>query len=207
MTQTALDLNAIERRTYRARYEDGLAEMMIGVWLIVFGALMRTDYSFIGSILPVLLVPVWQSLHNRISLPRAGYVEESDERREKSVASQVRLGLALLVVLVAGVFVFVYATRHLAPGGGKPLGLGAVPLGIAIALLLGGAGWMYDLKRMVVHAVVLTAVFIAGHHLGLYPPVYVALSGVPLLVFGTWVLVRFLQRNPVVDVELQDQGR
>jgi len=193
----AVDLREIEKRNYRATFEDGTAELLIGVWLIAFGLLLRTDYSFIGAVLPALLIPIWRDLHRRVSESRLGYVELGEERRQQTVASNVRLGLMVMATLVGGALVYVRVVQTGAVGGPKPLGLGAVPLGVAIAALIGGAGWMYGIPRMIAYAAMVASVFVAGHLIGLYPPVYVALSGVPLLICGVVVLARFVRRYPV----------
>jgi hypothetical protein len=202
MTATP-SLERIERQAYRTTFADGLADICLGAWLAGFGLLMTTDYGWTGGVLGGLLLPIWRRLRERIAVPRLGHVSFGTERKER----QARRWFGLRIGFLAVAAVLVISILFLRNGEQEPLGWGATPLGIAVAILLSALGLLYDFPRFLGHAALVLVVFFGGQTLGVHPPVYVAVAGAPILVVGVVLLALFLRRYSLPKEEEPDEPR
>ncbi len=100
------NLREIEKNTYMSYHQDGLIDIFVGFYILLFGAgiLLHTVTEFstwfiIPAIFPSIMVPIWISFKRRITIPRIGYVKFGLRSANKLMA--VFLGLT-----VAGLGVF-----------------------------------------------------------------------------------------------------
>ena len=99
-------LTEVERRTYMSYHQDGLLDIFVGVYVLLFGSgislMTVTEFStwfVIPAIFPALMVPIWISAKKRITMPRIGYVKFGSR-------SPNRLMAVFLGLMVAGLGVF-----------------------------------------------------------------------------------------------------
>jgi hypothetical protein len=69
-------LREVEKRTCMSYHQDGLIDIFIGIYVLLFGLgiLLRTLGDFgtwfvIPAIFPAIMVPIWVSAKKRITMP------------------------------------------------------------------------------------------------------------------------------------------
>ena len=194
--ETTRSFPSLERAAYRTTFADGLADLCLGAWLCAFGALLTTDYAWAGGILGGAAFPAWRWLRERIAVPRLGTALFGAQRTDRQRKRSRGLRLAFSVAIVAGV-VAILVLRERAPAEGEALGWGALPLGVAVSLILTALVLLFDFHRLIAYAVLILAVFVLGHSRGVDPALYVALSGVVPLATGLVLFARFLHDYPL----------
>jgi len=117
---TSSDINRLMKQTQRYWYEDGLADMAMGGFMLLLGLLFAGEsltppgsplWAFWGMGLPAFLiggglVAGWtiKRLKSRVTYPRTGYVEY--ERRGPARLAWL-IGIGLAAALLAAIFVVV----------------------------------------------------------------------------------------------------
>ncbi len=209
MEQT-LDLIALERRAWRATFDDGLWDMALGLFLLALTAektLVHFPVAesvrmsiFVGlELAAILVVGAGKRL---FTLPRIGHVKFNAKRRAK--LGKVEIISALAVLLGAALWV----------GMEKSTGLSiylqqAMPALWAVAALItfGLSAYLFEYRRLYFIGVLYAATVPLLRFLEtLYSPVAASLVafGVPaliILVMGEMAFVRFLRATPVPEEE------
>jgi hypothetical protein len=94
----------IERKVRAAAFQDGLMEIMIGVYMLVMGIILNTSASMIPISLLVVLffIPLYERLKQRVMYPRIGYVKlpTDSEADVKGILLTTFGSLALLIALI-----------------------------------------------------------------------------------------------------------
>ena len=106
-------LGELERTAYRTRYLDGVADLSLGAWLVVFGLLMRTDYAWLGGVLAGVPVFAWKYLQPRIARPRVGQVRFAERRVRSQSRRLVGLRVAFAVTSLIGVALMYLVLAHM----------------------------------------------------------------------------------------------
>ena len=189
-------LGSMERRAYRASFDDGLLDLFIGVSLLGAGLIWLTDLAGLGGLVPVLLIPLWEPVRRRLTARRTGYVQFSAARRSKE-----RRNLFALAGLGSLFFLFGVGMFFLAEEGLSEVMETIVPGLPALLLAIGAfsAFALYELRRiaayggLLVVSAVLTIVF-EGH-----PGLAMAGPGAVILVIAIWLVVSYVRGNPVVE--------
>ena len=192
-----------ERRAYMRYHEDGLADLMIGLSVLLGGLYILADWDVpLGAVWVVLWLPLWLSAKKSITARRAPNVEIS----EKRYAGMMRAAAFVVIVLV----LLVFAGSVLLWGqstGAVPLWFETalreyltVVLGLVGALVLAIAAWLSGLNRLYAYAL-LTAIAFVGSYL-LHAPVAlaVAVAGGTITLWGLAMLSRFVRSHPVQSV-------
>jgi hypothetical protein len=102
-------LDDVGTRAMRATARDGITEMLLGLLLLVFGALfyLRTPLAALGALLPLALTPLGRYLKQRFVYPRTGYARPA--RAPHAVRGIVLVAVASVagILAVLGGFVLV----------------------------------------------------------------------------------------------------
>ena len=75
-----VDLKAIERKAYLSYFEDGLWDMVVGLFILCFGIDMATGSPSSSFVLPSVMLVGW-AIKKSITYPRIGYVRFAPARR------------------------------------------------------------------------------------------------------------------------------
>lgn len=193
-----IDLDKLEQKVYASRWDDGLLDLFVGVSVLGIGVLwMIPRMAGFGGILPVLLIPFWPLARKRITEPRAGFVEFTDERRGRE-----RRGMRTMTVLGIGAFLLGVAAYFVAGVDGMMtkewfrLAIPALP-GVLIGLGAVAAGLMFQLDRFLSYGLLFTGLAAFLTFFGAEPGVYLAIGGGIVTVLGAVRLARFLRRYPI----------
>jgi membrane-anchored glycerophosphoryl diester phosphodiesterase (GDPDase) len=194
------NINNIMQQTRRYWYEDGFAEIAIGLLFSLLGIglyLQKVVADHLGWLLIVifgLMIFIFSSsflakwlvtlLKQRITYPRTGYIEYDHKPDSKSRWAVVAfaLGLAIMTLVIPDKF-----------GG----------MGSIVGLLVGGImaylAYRSAIPRFTIAAVLAIAVGILATYLALDDIAGSALVfgvvGLTLFVSGTWVLITYLRHT------------
>ena len=103
-----LDLKEVERRVEQSVFQDGLMEIFMGIFLLVFGALLATDAKltvFISVFTIFFGNAILERLKKRYIYPRMGYVKLRPEKEADPKGIAVA-GIVFVVVLLGSWGIF-----------------------------------------------------------------------------------------------------
>jgi len=199
-----LDLKEIERRAEQSVFQDGLMEIMMGGFLLVFGASLATSMGltlFISLLVIFLGNPVLERLKKRYIYPRIGYVKLRPEK-EADPKGIALAGILFVVIMLASMGLFPLAM-------GKERGWAFwfnhfFPASTGFMLAIGPfwLGETYGVKRGYVFAALFLLSGIAIPVLGIasgYEAVGLEclLVGAISLISGVIMFARFLRKYPI----------
>ena len=196
-----VDLKRIERNVWRDYCQDGLADILLGAYLLMVGLFLVGDNAAFVVFPIIFYLPLLQALKKRFTYPRIGYVElrQGDPRPLPAVIlGSAVLGLVALVavLIAAGVLTQPASWYRWMP----------IPFGIWLAGVFLGLGLRVGLLRYYVVAVVALA---SGPIFALLPltgkienlGLFLAVVGFVPLAWGALAFARFLRQNPVMAEE------
>ena len=201
-------IDQIQKQTYRYYYEDGLAELAVGILFTVIGLnLWLVSSAPQGTLLalaawialPILTIGgiLWvqrfvKNLKERYVHPRTGYI---DYGAQINPYRWLILGIPLLVAILAIIFSDSWLNRESVMGG------------ILLCLILGSIGARVNLWRLIgigIFGLVLgitLAYLQVSEHSGL--AITYASAGVALLLSGGVAWNSYLSKNPFPEDELE----
>jgi len=197
-------LREIEKKTYMSYHQDGLLDIFIGIYVLLFGIgillLTMTDFStwfIIPAIFPAIMIPIWLSAKKRITMPRIGYVKFGVRGANKMMA--LFLGL-----MVAGLGVFMVFGLGASMGEGWALilrdffisnsmiiiGIGALTISSLFAYTMG-------LKRLYGYGLLIFVLFFTGYFIAIPFGYFLVTIGLVIIVSGFVLLMRFIRKYPL----------
>ncbi len=207
-----LDLKEIERRANHAAYQDGLTEILMGLFLFFYGGTLAIKVLPIGIVFIFFAVffakPLIERIKKRYIYPRTGYVKLPPDPHTTGkgiVISAVVMVVALLAAM--GISMAVLGQK---PGLNFFLSYIVPPAsGFMFAIGPYWLGQTYGLVRGYIWAVL----FVLG---GIAMPVFSIASGyqavgllctvvgLVTLITGTIMFARFIRNNPPEQVETEE---
>src|SRR5687768_17601995 len=101
------DLASLERRTYQT-FDDGIADVLVGAFLVVVGVIMSfelgVNVGLVSGLLAAAAFPAWRVLRRAIAEPRVGYVRLLSARARRVKLGQCAGAAAMAAVILFGVF-------------------------------------------------------------------------------------------------------
>jgi hypothetical protein len=194
------NLKEIERRAYMSYHQDGLLDIVVGVFILGFGVGIFLDMVWefgFGSIMPAILIavilPIWIAAKRKITMPRTGFVNFGTRGTNKLFA--IFLGL-----MVAALGVFFAFT--LFQGGQSPWlnvifqnGLIIVGIGsLAVCILF---GYSMGLKRLYAYGLLALTVLVIGHFMSIFFAYLLVALGTAVLTTGCALLIAFVRKYPL----------
>ena len=196
-------LREVEKKTYMSYHQDGLLDIIIGLYALAFGLGIIgdkiLDFSFavlMPGILIAVVLPIWIQAKRKITLPRIGYVNIGTKGSNKLFALLVGLSVAGLGVF----FLFTMMTFQ----NGRPewietilfqygmiwIGLGAAVIGSLFAYTMG-------LKRLHGYGLLTLALFVSGYFLSVPFEYLLLVAGSVIIASGAVLLARFIRKYPL----------
>lgn len=188
------DLNKAESKLYLSYFDDGVADLLAGLPVILFGLGMALGVKifFIFAFLPIVL---YLPLKHAITLPRMGYVKFAPERRRRISKNLMAL---FLVGLLTPLLIIVLSQGVL----GRGLDLKSITN--QYSLLLVGAlmaapyalfSILFGLMRFVGYAALILGGWFTAIYTIPYEGIPVAVAGMLISLVGMGLLARFLART------------
>jgi hypothetical protein len=202
------NLREIEKKTYRSYHQDGLIDIFVGFYILLFGAgiLLNTMMDFstwfvIPAIFPAIMVPIWISFKKRITIPRIGYVKFGLRSANKLMAVILGLmvaGLGVFMVFGLGAFMgqgWASTLRNLIfPNSMIIIGVGAAIISSLFAYTMG-------LKRLYLYGLLTLVMFLTGHFIKIPFEYFLLTIGLAIIIYGLVLLVQFIQKYPLIQGE------
>lgn len=196
-------LTELERRAWRATFDDGLFDLVLGATLLMLG---------VSGILPndrwlyplfFVVVGVFWIIKRRVVLPRTGTVRFAEPRRRRKLVSTAVLGAsALLGVAVTMVF---------ALGGDAARWLQEHPIVFEagfpamVLVVFAALASLLEVRRVFLMGIVFAASF--GLHLQLHDTRVFVIGGAVLMLPGIVLFTRFLRDHPPLETGGKGSGR
>jgi hypothetical protein len=199
-------LKEVEKRTYMSYHQDGLLDIFVGIYVLLFGLgiLLRTVGDFgtwfiIPAIFPAVMVPIWISAKRRITMPRIGYVKFG-------VRSAGKLMALLLGLMVAGAGLGAFMAFSFTSSQGQGWALAFRELMISYAMIIIGIvaasvsslfGYTMGLKRLYAYGLLIFVLFSIGYFIP-FPFEYILLTiGLVITINGFVLLMQFIRKYPL----------
>lgn len=191
-----VDFEGLKRKLYLSYHKDGILDLAVGLSILGFGISMAVEsgaaivFSWIGLIL-------YAPLKSAITIPRLGFVQfDAETKRKTNLVYLLVLGLGTFA-LFFGLAIFLWADNlptdfeawlqqyHL-------LVLGELPA-VALAVM----AWRTGVYRLLLDALLIVAIILAGIELQMAEPTYVMVAGGVLSFIGFGLLLQFVRKYPV----------
>jgi hypothetical protein len=199
-----IDFKAAERRVFRTSFGDGLWDLFLGCFFLIFAIAPYLSASLGDFWSSVVFVPFWavvflaiRLVRKRVVAPRIGVVRFGPAGRSKLAKFSVVMLVVNSIALVLGLVGALSFGRL--PGHVYSFSLGLILLaGFSIS------AWLLDFNRLYVYGLLVGLLPFAGEwlwahnyasHHG-FPFAFGIASGIMMLV-GLTVFLRFIRDNPV----------
>lgn len=209
-----ISLKEAERKAFRATYNDGLWDVLIGSFVLILAVAPLLSDRLGDFWSSVIFLPFWGLVYLAISLlrkhvvaPRIGAVQFSRARRTKLTRFTLVMVVANILALTLGIAALVFTGMR----GGPTL---LVLFGLVWLVAFGLAGYLLDISRFYVYGLLLAIAPLVGEwlynnagatHHG-FPITYGFVAGVMILV-GVVLFIRLLvQTSPQAGDGLPGEG-
>ncbi len=197
--QMDADLEQIQRKVYLSYFEDGLWDMLLGIFLVGWGLMVTFDFvAVMGGIWMAFYFMVL-GLKRWLTYPRTGYIKIVEARRQQK--KMVILGVVTFLLGLAVFFIFAADSR---PAWFSEYFM--FMFGVVMAVVIVMLGYWWKVARWHVYAIMIFIAFAV--HQWLDTPLNLAfiVPGSIIVLLGLSLLVRFLRRNPRQSEESIDVG-
>ncbi len=197
-------LKQVEKRTYMTYHQDGLIDIFVGVYILLFGLGIFlqtiTDFStwfVFPGVFPAVMVPIWISVKKRITIPRIGYVKFGSRGANRFMA--VILGL-----MVFGLGVFMVFGLGAAMDQGWAVTLrtlifsnSMIIIGVGAAIISSLFAYNMGLKRLYAYGLLTLVLFLTGHFITIPFQYFLLTTGFAIVIYGLILMVQFIQKYPI----------
>jgi hypothetical protein len=204
-------LQEAERKVFRTVYQDGLWDLFLGCFALLFAVAPLLSVSLGDFWSSAVFVPFWGLValaiwlvRKHVVAPRMGVVKLGPARKRQLRRSSMVMVVVNVVALVLGI---VFAWRSTVPGQEVSITFGLVPLVGSIA------AYLLDFRRLYVYSLLLCLSPLIGEwlyaqhsvpHHG-FPLTFGITAGIMMLT-GLAIFVRFLRDNPLPEQQDLGQG-
>jgi len=198
-------LKEIEKKTYMSYHQDGLIDIFVGVYILLFGSgiLLKsvTDFTtwfVIPAIFPAIMVPIWISAKKQITMPRIGYVKFRSGGANKLTVIFIGLLVSGLGVFMA--FTFASTTQAWASAlRDLMVSYSMIIIGIGAATISSLFAYTMGLKRLYAYGLLTLVLFLTGHFITI-PFEYLLLTiGLAIIINGFVLLMQFIRKYPLTQ--------
>lgn len=197
-------LREIEKKTYMSYHQDGLLDIFVGIYALLFGIgiFLRTTTDFstwfiIPAIFPAIMIPIWISAKKRVTMPRIGYVNFGVRGVNKMMA--IFLGL-----MVAGLGAFMVFGFGAFRGEGWALTMrdffisnSMLIIGIGALVVSSLFAYTMGLNRLYGYGLSIFVLFFTGYFIAI-PFEYLLLTiGLVITISGCVLLMQFIRKYPL----------
>ena len=187
-----IDAKKIQRKVYMTFFQDGLWDVVLGLFLLGWGFAILFDLSWLPGATFLALFWIALGLKQRITYPRIGYAKLAKQRKQMS-----RIVITGVVTLLLGIMVFLIVVT-----GGIPQFLRdyfEFLFGTILSIVIGLIGHWWGIVRWYGYAGLLFILTAFNQWLGLSFELSLFIPGGVILLYGLLVFVRFLRRYPKVS--------
>ena len=192
-----IQFKALARKAYLSYHQDGLIDVLIGWAMLAFGINLATDesiWTLIGWLPFLFYIP----LKNRITIPRLGYVQFSQERRRTAMGV---VSLVLLMLAMAGILAVLFFDVPLPPAILRLTENPALLYGLLVGFGFLLAGMASEIRRLFAYAALSVLIMGGGQLFGFHEAVPFLLVSGTILTTGLVMAIRFVRKYPIATGE------
>jgi hypothetical protein len=194
--RSELELKNLERKVYLTYSQDGLMDLVAGLFVLAFGLDLVLHLN-LAAMSSILLLGLFWGAKRMITYPRIGFVKFSPERIRMLKRAVWVMQFALLVAMLLGGVVFLGFSGYL-PGLRTFFRQYSLLLfGVVLAGLMSLVAVLLDNWRLHIYAALTLIAFAVGHLVGLHARFFMIPLGVVITISGLVVLIRFLCKYPI----------
>lgn len=192
-------INQLNRKTYLAFHRDGIIDILVGLTLLGFGLWLLFD-NVLFTYISWLSFGFYRHLKKTITIPRFGYVRFEEDRKQRLLF--FGFGIILLALLLVARFYLLETDR-------SELFLSAFlrknhvyimsSIGAITMLVFGLARGIY---RFSGYGISLFGALFFFYSIGIPGKNALFIMGGVVLVIGLFLLVTFVQKNPIPPDEV-----
>jgi len=192
-------LNEYKRQIYLFYSEDVLADVAVGLMIFGFGILLLIDLPALMGLLGLIPFSVWYLGKQSLVVPRVGSIQPGGEIKKRFAGFFINL-----VILGVGILGFYILNQR---SGYKFISSNPLALfGFVVALAISSLGLMLKSNRFYFYGGLVFLAMAAGEFLGrsivTVDPFLVSVisAGLIIMIAGIIVLVKFINKYPVVKL-------
>ena len=195
--QANFDLNQVKKKVYLSYFQDGLWDILLGLYLIGWGLSIWQDLvAVMGGMWVVVYFGVL-GIKRAVVYPRSGYIKLSEARKQQMRLVILGVVLFLLGFAVFGIFAFTTRPEWL---DDYFMFLLITMMAVVIAIL----GYWWRVARWYIYGAIVFTGAAAQQWLDMPLELGFFIPGGIIAVYGTGLFIRFLRRYPKPDREEQD---
>jgi hypothetical protein len=184
----------VDRAPYMAYFQYGLWDILLGLWVMLFGLSLVWHKAFLPVLAAVALLSMAWDLKKHLIVPHLPDLTYDDKALAREQKRLQMIIAALLLVLILGMVVYVGGqTVYLLPLES----LGLTLLGLLLALGVGFVGYLYRALNWAVYSFALFAAVWAADVMGLPMGGCQLVVGGVILLSGMALLHTFWRNHPI----------
>jgi hypothetical protein len=195
--QENVDLKQITKKVYMSYFQDGLWDILLGIYLIGWGISIWKDLVAVMGGMWVVIYFAVLGIKRSVVYPRSGYIKLNEARKQQM--RLVILGAVLLLLGLAIFGIFAFNTR--------PEWLNEYIMLIfmtMMAMVVAILGYWWRVTRWYVYVAILFAGAAAQQWLTMPLELGFFIPGGVIAVYGIGLFFRFMRKYPKPNREGQD---
>ncbi|MFC1985879.1 hypothetical protein ACFLWC_02660 [Chloroflexota bacterium] len=194
-----IDTKKIQRKVYLTYFQDGLWDVVLGLFLLGWGFTVWFDLPWLPGATFVAFFWLVLALKQKITYPRIGFVKLAEHKKK-----QVRFVITGVIALLLGLMVFLLLVM-----GGTPQFVRdyfELLFGTILAVVIGLIGYWWGIVRWYNYAGLVFVLATFNQWLGLSFELSFIIPGGVVLLFGLVVFTRFLRKYSRLPAEGIDEA-
>jgi hypothetical protein len=187
--RTDIDIKQIQRKVYMSYFQDGLWDILLGVFLLCWGLMVTFDIVAVMGGFWLVFYMMILGLKRWLVYPRAGYIKIAEARRQQ--IKMVLLGAVVFLAGVAVIPIFIIDSRPAWFSEYFMLMIGGMFTLVIVFL----AVW-WQVYRWYVYAGVVLLAFMSHQWLDTELNLSFFIPGGIIVIYGLILLILFLRRYP-----------
>jgi len=195
--QENVDLKQITKKVYMSYFQDGLWDILLGIYLIGWGISIWQDLVAVMGGMWVAIYFTVLAIKRMVVYPRSGYIKLNEARKQQMRMVILGAGLFLLGFAVLGIFAF----------NTRPAWLDDYFMFLLItmiAVVVGILGYWWRVTRWYIYAMIVFAGAVAQQWLKMPLELGFFIPGGVFSMYGIVLLIGFLRKYPKPNREEQD---
>jgi hypothetical protein len=195
--QENIDLKQITKKVYMSYFQDGLWDILLGIYLIGWGISIWQDLVAVMGGMWVAIYFAVLGLKRVVIYPRSGYIKLNEARKQQM--KMVLLGVVLLLLGFAVFGIFAFNTR--------PAWLDDYFMFLLItmmAVVIAVLGYWWRVTRWYVYSLITFAGAVGQQWLNMPVELGFFIPGGIIVVYGIGLFIGFLRKYPKPNREEQD---
>lgn len=198
--QPEIDTKKIQRKVYLSYFQDGLWDVLLGIFLISWGFAVMFDQAIVPALVWIVLFPFVFILKQNITYPRIGYSRPVEQKKQLSrviIAGTVTFLLGLIVLLLVfadGLTQFLRDYFELF-------------FGLMLTVIIVLIGFWWKIIRWYFYAALFFIFTALNQWVGLAFVMSFIIPGAAIAFCGLFMFIRFIVKYPRISGEDLDGSR